>query len=222
RQPARPAARAAPARRLRLLRRRAAAVGALTAHRPADRRCDDGLGAGGRLLLRVCVLPLALLRRGGANRRLPLPGGQTRQSSIALMSASSGWIAQSSTAFPLALRTSSNPMFLPWNRWYARTIRSAPSRSVPNETVARFLPKRRLNAPPSAAEATRSDAGGPVTAWPFASRQARLFSAEYVFAPLPQPAARTTIRTSEKTKRRMRTGRFSHAAMMSSPVRSRR
>ena len=60
---------------------------------------------------------LQVLRRGEQRGHVPRSDRQTRQPSITLMSASSGWIAHSITAFPLALRTSSRPMFFPRNRW---------------------------------------------------------------------------------------------------------
>src|SRR5207237_6357829 len=67
REPARPAARAPPAPALPRLRARAGApLGPLDDRRPADRRRDDGLRAGGRLLRRLHVLLPALPPRRGA------------------------------------------------------------------------------------------------------------------------------------------------------------
>ena len=56
---------------LRLLRRRAAALGAVADPRPADRRRLDGGSGGGRLLRGLRVLLRALLRRAGRGRLRP-------------------------------------------------------------------------------------------------------------------------------------------------------
>src|SRR5581483_9524466 len=94
REPARPAARAAPEQRLPLLPARPPALGAVAARRPAACRSRDGRRAGGRLLLRVRALPDAVPTRGGARGREPRPRLARRAQELPsrrLRSSSSRW-----------------------------------------------------------------------------------------------------------------------------------
>ena len=127
--PARPAARADPARDLSVLRPRPAHLGPEPARRPADRGRDDGGRGGDRLLRGVRRLPAALPRgraggrsvqpepeRVGASSRLsagrPSRSSRLRSASALISAPSSSAIAASQSQVSMMITAASDPHVL--------------------------------------------------------------------------------------------------------------